>query len=69
MTFASGVVRDLANNAFAGISSAAVFSFTTEFDYVDTTAPIILFASPNGFITGGENIVMTFNEPVRAGSA
>ncbi len=68
VTFASGVVRDLANNAFAGISSAAVFSFTTESDYVDTTAPIILFASPNGFITGGENIVMTFNEPVRAGS-
>ena len=46
VTFASGVVRDLANNAFAGISSAAVFSFATESDYVDTTAPIILFASP-----------------------
>ena len=68
MTFASGVVRDLANNAFAGISSAAVFSFTTEADYVDTTAPVILFTSPNGFITGGQNIVITFNEPVRAGS-
>jgi large repetitive protein len=68
VTFASGVVRDLANNAFAGISSAAVFSFTTEESYVDTTAPIILFTSPDGFITGGQNIVITFNEPVRAGS-
>ena len=46
VTFGSGVVRDLASNAFAGISSAAVFSFATESEYVDTTAPIILFASP-----------------------
>jgi Ca2+-binding RTX toxin-like protein len=68
VTFASGVVRDLANNAFAGISSAAVFSFTTEGEYVDTTAPVILFVSPDGYVTGARNIVITFNEPVRAGS-
>ena len=68
VTFASGVVRDLANNAFAGISSAAVFSFTTEEDYVDTTAPVILFTSPEDYVTGARNVVITFNEPVRAGT-
>lgn len=68
VTFASGVVRDLAGNAFAGISSAAVFSFTTEADYVDATAPVILFTSPESYVTGGQNVVIVFNEPVRAGS-
>ena len=68
VTFASDVVRDLANNAFAGISSGAVFNFTTKSDYVDTTAPIIIFGSPDSYVTGNKNIVITFNEPVRAGS-
>ena len=68
VTFASGVVRDLANNAFAGIASAAVFNFTTESDYVDTTAPIIIFSSPDDYLTGNKNLIIVFNEPVRAGS-
>ena len=68
VTFGSGVVRDIANNAFAGISSAAVFNFSTEEDYIDTTAPVILFTSPEDYVSGARNIVITFNEPVRAGS-
>jgi Ca2+-binding RTX toxin-like protein len=68
VTFVSGVVRDLAGNAFAGISSGAVFSFTTEKDYVDTTGPVILFTTPDEYVSGNQNIVITFNEPVRAGS-
>jgi hypothetical protein len=67
VTFGSGVIRDLANNAFAGISSAAVFSFTTEEDYVDTTAPVIIFASPDGDVDmTGWNYDAALNETLAA---
>ena len=68
VVLASGVIRDLANNAFAGISSSATFNFTTESIYVDTTAPIVLFTTPKTNITGNTNIIVTFNEPVKAGT-
>jgi hypothetical protein len=55
VTFAAGVVRDVTGNAFAGISSG-VFNFTTESDYVDVTAPIIIFTSPKEHVTAHKNM-------------
>jgi len=70
VTFASGVVRDLANNAFSGIVSQSTFNFSTATDYTDVTAPILLFKSPtyNPYGSVSQNVVLTFNEPVKAGT-
>jgi Ca2+-binding RTX toxin-like protein len=64
----SGAILDLADNPFAGFSSSAVFNFSTNSVYVDTTAPIVLFTTPRDDIAGGANIIVTFNEPVKAGT-
>ena len=45
-----------------------MFNFTTNSIYVDVTAPIVLFTTPKDNITGSTNIVITFNEPVMAGT-
>ena len=66
----SGVVRDLANNNFAGISSSTTFNFTTS--AVDTTAPTLQSTTPADDATGvavGSNIVLTFDEAIQAGSS
>lgn len=68
VVISSGVVRDLANNPFAGVSSPATFNFATASYYVDSTAPVVLFSTPSANITGGANIFITFNEPVKAGT-
>ncbi len=68
---ASGVVRDLANNNFAGISSSTTFNFTTTAAPADTTAPTLQSTTPADEATGvaaGANIVLTFNEAVQAGT-
>jgi methionine-rich copper-binding protein CopC/Ca2+-binding RTX toxin-like protein len=71
VTLASGVVRDLANNDFAGISSATAFDFTTAGGGADTTAPLLTGTSPLDNATGiavGANLILTFDEAVKAGA-
>jgi Ca2+-binding RTX toxin-like protein/methionine-rich copper-binding protein CopC len=71
VTFASGVVRDLANNNFAGISSSTAFNFTTA-SAGDTIAPSLVSTTPLDNATGvspQSNFVFTFNEAVKAGTA
>ncbi|NTU54499.1 MAG: Ig-like domain-containing protein, partial [Chlorobiaceae bacterium] len=58
LTFASGTIKDLAGNNYAGTSS---YDFTT----LDTTPPTIIYFSPsngatNTFVSG--NISVTFSE-------
>ena len=73
VTFASGVVRDLANNAHGGISSPTAFNFSTGSSSLpaDTTAPLLTGTTPADHATGidtSANVVLTFNEAVKAGS-
>jgi large repetitive protein len=66
----SGVVTDLANNPFGGISTWSVFNFSTEY-VVDTTAPLLVTTTPADDSTGvaiETNLVLTFNELVKQGS-
>ena len=65
LTFASGTIKDLAGNSYAGISN---YDFTTA---PDTTAPTITTFSPSDGTTGvalGSNIVLTFNEAIQRGT-
>ena len=67
VTMASGVVLNLSNRPFTGISSATTFNFTTG-NGNDNTPPQLISASPADNATGvdvGTNIVLTFDEPVR----
>jgi methionine-rich copper-binding protein CopC len=67
VTLAAGVVLDLANNPFAGISSSTAFNFATGSGY-DTVAPQLISSSPADNANGvdvGTNIVLTFDEPVK----
>lgn len=69
VTFASGVVRDLANNNFAGLSSSTAFNFTTA--AADITAPLLVDTTPDPNqveVNIGADIVLTFSEAVKAGS-
>ena len=69
VTMSPGVIRDLANNAFGGISSPTALNFTTA-GTADTTAPIVASLSPADNSTGvavDANLVITFNEAVQAG--
>jgi len=66
ITIASGVVRDLASNN----SMSIAFNFTTA-GTADTTFPLLVDTSPddNAFdVAPNANIVLTFNEAVKAGS-
>jgi methionine-rich copper-binding protein CopC len=68
VTFGPGVIRDLANNAFAGISPTT-FVFSTG-NNGDVTGPSLTSTSPSDNATGvavGANLVLTFNEAVKAG--
>jgi methionine-rich copper-binding protein CopC len=69
VNLASGVIKDTAGNNFAGISGTAAWNFTTA--TVDITAPLLSSATPADNSTNvavGSNLVMTFNEAIRAGS-
>ena len=71
VSMASGVVRDLANNNFAGISSSTTFNFTTASPPSDTTAPLLVSTTPGDNATGVQpfaNLVLTFDEAVKAGT-
>ena len=66
VTFASGVVQDLAGNSYAGTSS---YDFTTVTG--DTIAPTVTSFSPSDGSTDvatGTNITVTFSEMVKAGT-
>jgi methionine-rich copper-binding protein CopC len=63
-------VRDLAGNAFAGLSGASAYNFTTA-PAPDTTAPTVLSFNPLDEATGvavGANIVVTFSEAIQRGT-
>ncbi|MEO5340012.1 MAG: DUF4347 domain-containing protein [Magnetococcus sp. MYC-9] len=69
VTFGAGVVKDTSNNSFSGLS-AGMLDFTTKAP-VDTVPPTLISCSPKDGSSGvavGTNIVLTFNEPVKAGS-
>jgi methionine-rich copper-binding protein CopC len=66
---ASGVVLDLNNNPYAGISDTTTFNFTTVDTTVDTTAPIVVSVTPSNGATEiplDSNIIITFSKPVIA---
>jgi len=70
VTLASGVVQDLAGNAYAGLSTAADFDFTTVVA-ADTTPPTLSTTTPADNSTNvavSANLVLTFSENVAAGS-
>ena len=70
VTLASGVVQDLAGNAFAGLSASTDFDFTTA-PPADTTPPTLSTTTPADNSTNvavGANLVLTFSESVKAGS-
>jgi methionine-rich copper-binding protein CopC len=62
-------VKDLANNAFAGIANTTTWNFTT--GVADTTAPTIATLSPADNATGVDleaNLVATFDETIQKGT-
>lgn len=64
---AKGVVVDVAGNAYAGISSAKTFNFST----LDKQAPELLKSSPGdkaSKIASNANIRFTFNEKIQLGT-
>src|SRR6185503_8379690 len=76
----SGAFKDLAGNDYAGLSSPTAFNFSTAGGAPppppppppgDTTAPLLTGTTPNDNATSvavGANLVLTFNESVKAGS-
>lgn len=66
---ASGVLKDLANNPFAGISTTTGYNFTTI--ATDTTAPTLVTLSPADNSTGistNSNLTLTFSESIQLGT-
>jgi len=72
INLASGVVKDLAGNAYAGITGSTALNFsTTGATTADTTAPTLIGSSPSDNATNvaaNANLVLTFSESVRAGT-
>ena len=72
ITLASGVIKDVAGNAYAGISASTTYNFSTAAAVVsDTTAPTLSNSSPLDNATGvaaSANLVLTFSEAVQAGT-
>jgi methionine-rich copper-binding protein CopC len=65
LTFASGTIKDVAGNSYAGTSS---YDFTT---VPDTTAPTVSTFTPRDGATGiavGNNIILTFSEAIQRGT-
>src|SRR5258705_517631 len=70
VTLASGVVQDLSGNAYAGLSAATDFDFTTA-PPADTTPPTLSGTTPADNSTNvavSANLVLTFSESIKAGS-
>jgi len=66
---AAGALKDLSDNAFAGIADDTTWNFTTLAP--DTTAPAISSLSPPDNAAGvavGANLILAFSEPVTLGS-
>jgi len=64
---AAGVFKDLANNNFAGITTASGWNFTT----LDVIPPSVLALSPadnSTLVPVASNLVITFNENVQRGA-
>lgn len=64
---ASGVIKDAAGNAYAGIANTTTLNFSTP----DTIAPTLTANSPVDNATAvavGSNVVLTFSENVTAGT-
>ena len=71
VTFAPGVVLDLANNAFGGISSSTAFNFSTALAVVPSGPPVLMSMSPADNGTGvhpWSDIVLFFNKEVKPGT-
>ena len=67
VTFASGAIKDIAGNNYAGIST---YDFTTV-AAADTTAPTVATFSPTDGLTNvaiNSNIVVTFSEAIKFGT-
>lgn len=63
----SGVIADQSGNPFGGISDPALFNFKT----IETELPILISRDPPDDainIEGSKDIVLTFNEPIKAGN-
>ncbi|MES2296970.1 MAG: Ig-like domain-containing protein, partial [Pseudomonadota bacterium] len=70
VNMAGGVFKDLAGNAYAGISGSTALNFGTA-AALDTTAPVLLTSSPAdeaSSVAVGANLVLTFSETLQAGS-
>lgn len=66
---ASGVIKDLSNNNYAGLNSDSAYDFTTI--AADVVAPTLVSSLPADGTTGiaiGSNIQLTFSENIKAGS-
>jgi methionine-rich copper-binding protein CopC len=72
ITMSSGVIKDVAGNAYTGISANTTYNFNTAAAVVgDTTAPTLSSNSPADNATGvaaSANLVLTFSEAVQAGT-
>jgi len=65
----SGSIQDMAGNSYAGLTAPTAFNFHTATP--DTTAPLLTSSTPSDDATNvavNSNIVLTFNEAVKAGS-
>jgi len=70
LNISSGAIKDIAGNNYLGISGSTTYNFRTTIA-ADTTAPILMSASPADNSTGvnvGANLVLNFNEAVQAGA-
>ncbi|WPB56285.1 SdiA-regulated domain-containing protein [Xylophilus sp. GOD-11R] len=68
LQFASGVFRDAAGQGTTAVNSAQTLAFTS---VPDTTAPLLSSSTPAdnaSAVAVADNIVLTFNETVRAGA-
>jgi methionine-rich copper-binding protein CopC len=72
VTLDASAVKDVAGNAFAGITGSTAFNFSTVASVGgDTTAPTLIASTPADNATGvavGANLVLTFSENVQAGA-
>lgn len=70
VNIASGVFKDFAGNNFAGIGGTTALNFLTS-AVADTIAPTLLTLAPADNATSvsvGANFVLSFSEPVKAGT-
>ena len=70
VNLASGVIKDIAGNNYAGFTDTGFFNFTTSATS-DTTAPLLTGFTPfdnSTNVAASTNITISFNEAVKAGS-